>query len=71
MGSGSSKSIHREDTEDGYDPDNMLSEASLAKRAEEIRLEKFPIDFPIDEAIAFGYTAFISLGALLTPTAED
>lgn len=69
MGSGSSKSLHRQDTEDN-DDDDPFSEAALAQRTEDVRY-RLPINFPIDETIAFTYTAFISPGALQTPTAED
>lgn len=66
MGSGSSKSLHHQDKQDS-DDDNPLSEAALAKRAEDIRRHRFPIELPVDEAIPFEFTAFISPGAFPTP----
>ncbi|KAL7921791.1 hypothetical protein ACQKWADRAFT_294473 [Trichoderma austrokoningii] len=59
MGSGSSKSVHPQDRQVGYDDMNMFSEASLAHRAREIR-HRFPIDVAVDEEIPSDYTAFIS-----------
>lgn len=59
MGSGSSKSVHHQDIQD-RDDDNPLSEAALARRAEDIRHHRFPIESPVDKVIPFEYTAFIS-----------
>ncbi|KAK1245474.1 hypothetical protein MKX08_005103 [Trichoderma sp. CBMAI-0020] len=59
MGSGSSKSLHHQDIED-RDDDNPFSEADLARRAEDIRRYRFPIESPVDQVIPFEYTAFIS-----------
>lgn len=66
MGSGSSKSVHHQNTQDTSD-DNILSEAALVKRAEYIRRRRFPVESPVDEAIPFEYTAFISPGAFSIP----
>lgn len=70
MGSSSSKSVHHQNIlEEEDDDDDILSEAALARRAEDIRC-RFPIEFPVEDAIPCEYTAFISPGAFCIPSAK-
>ncbi|PTB40687.1 uncharacterized protein TrAFT101_005855 [Trichoderma asperellum] len=61
MGNSSSKSVHQQNIVDN-DDDNILSEASLTRRVEDIHRYRFPIESPADDVVPtpFEYTAFIS-----------